>query len=76
MVDPVRCAHLDEAFKECPLKSFGGGRRLPSGRYAHATDAAGYALWWLEPRPRPQVTVPSRDSMRAINLRPTGPRIL
>lgn len=52
MVDPERCPRLLEAFKECALKSI-NGKRKPCGRYAHITDAAGYVLYWLEPKPRP-----------------------
>lgn len=51
-VDPDKCPRLDEAFKDCPLKSI-NTRRLPSGRHAHITDAAGYLLWFLEPKPTP-----------------------
>lgn len=51
-VDPERCPKLAEALKECPLKSINGHRK-PYGRYSHITDAAGYALYWLVPPPRP-----------------------
>lgn len=39
------------ALKKCALKYY-----KPSGKYAHITDALGYALWWLEPRPRAALT--------------------
>jgi hypothetical protein len=26
------------------------------GKFAHITDALGYALWWLEPRPKAKVS--------------------
>jgi hypothetical protein len=53
-VDPVKCKFLAEAFRECELKVV-AGRRKPYGVYAHVTDAAGYVLWWLEPKPKAPV---------------------
>jgi hypothetical protein len=75
IVDPDHCPRLDEAFKECPLSNI-NGRRLPSGKHAHITDAAGYVLYWLEPRPipatggRPGMGIITRD------VRPSGIRYL
>lgn len=47
MIDPVRCPRLAESLYECEAKQ---GR--PIGRHAHATDAATYAIYWMEPEPR------------------------
>lgn len=52
MIDPVRCPRLVEALHECEAKD---GR--PTGRHAHATDAAGYGLFWMEPPPRRRVVM-------------------
>jgi hypothetical protein len=49
-VDP-RCAWLIESFEKCPLGENRYGRRRPYGKHAHVTDAAGYPLWFLEPKP-------------------------
>lgn len=54
LIDPERCPRLVEAIKECPMKIV-NGRRRPYGRYTHVTDSLGYALCWLEPKPRPAV---------------------
>ena len=51
-VDPERCPKLAEAFAECPLKSI-NGRKKPTGRFSHITDAATYALYWAEPKAKP-----------------------
>lgn len=70
LVDPERCPRLDEAFKDCPLKNI-NGRRIPTGRFAHITDAAGYALYWLEPTPLTRSSMgmpPKVESFR--HLRP------
>jgi len=50
-VDP-RCEWLIEAFTKCQLTKTETGRRIPKGRWAHVTDAAGYPLWRLEPKPK------------------------
>lgn len=52
-VDPQWCPRLAEAFKDCELNSI-NGRKKPTGRHAHITDAAGYVLYWLEPKPAPK----------------------
>lgn len=48
VVDPKRCPKLAESLKECEL----GRDGKPRGRHAHETDALGYVLWWLEPKPK------------------------
>jgi hypothetical protein len=52
-IDGDTCPDLLLALKKCELKN---GK--PVGKYAHSTDALGYALWWLEPRPKARVGVP------------------
>jgi hypothetical protein len=46
-IDDEACPELALAFKKCQLKN---GR--PVGLHSHITDAAGYALYWLEPKPK------------------------
>lgn len=51
LLDP-KCVELVLALKKCEMR-----HGKPHGRYAHITDALGYVLWWLEPKPgkkRPQ----------------------
>lgn len=48
IVDPALCPKLAEAFERCALAPNGH----PRGNHAHITDAAGYALWWVEPEPK------------------------
>ena len=73
-VDP-KCEWLIEAFTKCQLRKTDYGRRVPKGQWAHVTDAACYPVWRLEPKPNVR-TPPSRDGIKAINVRPQGPRIL
>ena len=69
-VDPA-CRWLIESFRECPLGANRIGRRRPFGKYAHVTDAAGYAVWFLEPKPRDAVTVEATD-IKVISFRRRG----
>lgn len=46
LIEP-HCKELDLALRKCQLKN---GR--PVGRWAHITDALGYILWYLEPKPK------------------------
>lgn len=46
MVDPVGAPRLAIALKKCEQK-----HGKPRGKYSHVTDAAGYALFCLEPKP-------------------------
>jgi hypothetical protein len=66
MIDPVLCPRFVEALADCEAK---GGR--PVGKHAHATDAAGYALFWAEPPPRRNRAV---DPSRLLD-RSAGPRL-
>lgn len=65
-VDPARCPRLAEALRECEFRA-----DKPRGKHAHITDALGYALWWIEPKPRPAARPPSRDGFMTI---PRGSR--
>lgn len=47
-IDPEKCPRLAESMRECEL----GPDGKPRGRHAHETDALGYALWWIEPKPK------------------------
>ena len=67
-VDP-RCEILIQAFKECQLRKTEYGKRVPKGRWAHLTDAACYPVWRLESRPDARGRVPSKHSMKAVDLR-------
>jgi hypothetical protein len=49
-VDPSRCPGLATSYKECPLKK-DGSRVKKYGPHAHETDAADYALYWVDPKP-------------------------
>jgi hypothetical protein len=62
LIDGKACPDLLIALKKCQLKH---GR--PVGKYAHLTDALGYALWWLEPRPKASAGVPK---VGTVDLRP------
>ncbi len=55
-VDPA-CKWLIESFRECPLGANRYGKRRPYGKHAHITDAAGYPLWFLEPKPTAPIQV-------------------
>lgn len=46
------CEWLIASLAKCVLRRADTGRRIPGGRYAHVTDAAGYPIWRLEPKPR------------------------
>lgn len=45
-VDPNGCPQLALALKKCGLK-----HDKPQGHFSHSTDAFGYCLFWLEPKP-------------------------
>lgn len=47
MIDPDGAPRVAIALKKCELKN-----HRPRGKYAHITDALGYALWWIEPKPQ------------------------
>lgn len=69
-------AVVAEALRRC---EYGGSRRresLPSGVYAHLTDALRYLLYWATPRPSTLGRVPPRNSLRSISPPSTGVRIL
>lgn len=72
IIDPKRCPVLAEALKDCEL----GPNGKPRGRHAHVTDALGYALWWVEPKPKQHTQPPGRGDIREIDLASKGPRIL
>src|SRR5207249_4666331 len=56
------CPDLLLALKKSQLKN---GR--PVGKHAHVSDALGYALWWLEPRPKARTGVPK---VGTVDIRP------
>jgi len=72
VIDPLKCPRLAESLRECDLAPNG----KPRGRHAHITDALGYVLWWLEPRPDPVSRQIQKSDLVAANLAPKGPRIL
>jgi hypothetical protein len=47
-IDPKLAPKLAESMRECET----GPDGKPRGRHAHETDALGYALWWIEPKPK------------------------
>jgi hypothetical protein len=61
-VDADACPELALVFKKCQLKN---GR--PIGVHSHVTDAASYALYWLEPRPKAHIGVPK---VGTVDIRP------
>jgi hypothetical protein len=62
-----------EALAKCEIDPKG----KPRGKYAHLTDALGYALWWATPQPKAaSAGVPLSSSMHAVSIRPKGPRIV
>ncbi|GAC1660294.1 MAG: hypothetical protein PVS2B1_17150 [Candidatus Dormibacteraceae bacterium] len=60
VIDKARCPRLAESLKACELGTDG----KPRGRHAHITDALGYVLWWLEPRP----AMPRRSGPEAFTV--------
>jgi len=50
-IDPNRCPKLSIALKKCALRQGKG-----YGKYAHVTDALGYAIWWAQPKTEPKRT--------------------
>lgn len=50
LVDP-QCTALVEGLKNCKSKKVRHGYG-PIGKHSHITDSAGYAAWWLFPRPQ------------------------
>lgn len=71
LVDGEACKHLAEALRECDWKN-----DKPRGKYAHVTDALGYALWWIEPEPQPARRAPTSPIIQPVVRPPRGPRIL
>ncbi len=64
------CPWLIEAFAKCQLRKTETGTRVPKGRFAHITDAASYAVWRLEPKPRGKNSgPPPKSSMHTIDNR-------
>jgi hypothetical protein len=61
-IDGKACPDLLLGLKKCELKN---GK--PIGKHAHITDALGYALWWLEPRPKARTGVPK---VGTVDIRP------
>lgn len=61
-IDGEACPDVALAVKKCELKN---GR--PFGKYAHYSDALGYALCWLEPRPKARTGVPK---VGTVDIRP------
>jgi len=59
-VDP-RCKWLIESFRECPLGNNRFGKRKPYGKHSHITDAAGYAIYFLEPKPTDPIEIAPAD---------------
>lgn len=68
-VDPHRCPRLAEALRECELK-----HHRPFGKYAHLTDALGYPLYWLEPKPRKSAALEPQAAW-AVSRHDTGRRL-
>ena len=75
VIDPARCPVLAESIKDCPFKSINGKRR-PYGRHSHITDALGYVLFWLEPKPQAPRVAPLRSSIFTSMPVRHGPRML
>lgn len=50
LVDP-QCTALIEGLKSCKSKKVRHGYG-PVGKHSHITDSAGYAAWWLYPKPQ------------------------
>jgi len=59
-VDP-RCKWLIESFRECPLGNNRFGKRKPYGKHSHITDAAGYGIYFLEPKPTDPIEIRAAD---------------
>ncbi len=72
VIDPVRCPRLAESLRECELAPTG----KPRGKHAHVTDALGYPLYWLEPRPIPYREPMKKSDLVSANPVPKGPRTL
>lgn len=65
-----------EALQRC---EYGGSRRresLPSGVYAHLTDALRYVLYWATPRPKAHTAAPGKGAIQSIDIPRTGARVL
>jgi hypothetical protein len=71
LIDPQRCPRLAEALRECEYRN-----EKPRGRHAHITDALGYALWWIEPMPKPAQRPPQASDIIPVPRVPRGPRPL
>jgi hypothetical protein len=69
------CAWIIESFSKCTLRKTSTGTRVPQGHLAHILDAASYAIYRLEPKPKTTSSMPPRGSIR-FGTRPSGIRIL
>lgn len=58
-VDPDGAPRLATALKKCEFKHW-----RPYGKYAHETDALGYALWKMEPEPSQRGGRPATMSVK------------
>lgn len=76
-VDP-RAQWLIESFSKCQLGKNEYGRRKPKGVWSHASDAARYPVWCLEPKPSKPTPPPARARAGTVivNQPPRGPRTL
>jgi len=68
-IDPNTCPRLAESIRECELKF-----HKPHGEHSHITDALGYALFWIEPRPK-RSALPTAASVATVSMGDTGRRI-
>jgi hypothetical protein len=61
------CAWLVESFSKCTLRKTSTGTRVPHGHLAHILDAASYAVYRLEPKPKRagSTNLPTRGSFHA-----------
>ncbi len=70
------CEWLINAFTKCQLRKTETGTRVPKGQLAHVLDAACYAVYRLEPRPGQHRAPPPKSSLKTIDARPRGIRIV
>ncbi len=61
------CVWLAESFAKCTLRKTSTGTRVPQGHLAHILDAASYAVYRVEPKPKRSgfSNLPSRGSYHA-----------
>ena len=69
-------AEVAQAIQKCEFGSKGRRAFVPSGAYAHLTDALGYALYWATPRPMTRSFAPPSGSILPLTMGHSGPRIL